>query len=150
MARRDADDDEIPYGLWVGAVDRATYSRRGQQALRDLEQALLAIPDKRLAYEHIAHEGQVCAVGAYLAWQQQQAAPDKDRAAIVKELEAEHYDEDESLRWTARAGQEAGLAWSLAWDIASTNDYHFGRAHTPEQRWEDMLAWVRKRIRQPV
>ena len=70
MGRADESDDAMPYGLWLGAVARATNSKRGQQTLRDLEQALLAIPDKRLAYEHVAHEGDVCAVGAYAAYKE--------------------------------------------------------------------------------
>lgn len=146
MARSDAGDDEMPYGLWLGAVTRATTSKRGQQTLRDLEQALLAIPDKRLAYEHISHEGEMCAVGAYVAYKEQQTDPSQDRGAIIKRLEDEYFWEGESLRQTARLGEESGIAWSLAWEIASVNDYCFGRDHTPEQRWEKMLAWVRQQI----
>lgn len=72
--------------------------------------------------------------------------PGKDRAAVVKELEDAYYWEDESLRWTARVGREAGIAWTLAWEIGAANDYAFGKGFTPEERWEKMLEWVREQI----
>lgn len=144
MSRRDSDDNPMPVGLWWSAYNRARTSNRGQQVLRDLEQALLAIPDKRLAYEHISHEGAVCAIGAYVTWQEQQAG--QDRSAAIKELEDCCYEEHESLRATAEIGEAAGIAWTLAWEIASANDYAFGRGFTPEERWERMLAWVRAQM----
>lgn len=149
MARH-GDDDIMPYGLWLKAVDRATYSKRGQQALRELEQALLAIPDRRLAYEHISLDGQVCAIGAYAAWKRQQDSPSKDRSTIIETLEDENLWDSESLRDSAELGQEVGLAWSLAWEIASANDYDFSRGYTPEDRWTKMLAWIKLRIIQPA
>jgi hypothetical protein len=146
MSRLDGSDDPMPEGLWWSAYRRARTSKRGQRVLRDLEQALLAIPDKRLAYEHISHEGAVCAVGAYVTWKELQADPSKDRAAVVKDLEAAYYWESESLRGTAMVGREAGIAWTLAWEIGAANDYAFGKGFTPEERWEKMLAWVREQI----
>jgi hypothetical protein len=144
MSRMDGSDDPMPEGLWWSAYRRARTSKRGQQVLRDLEQALLAIPDKRLAYEHISHEGAVCAVGAYVTWKEQQAG--KDRSAVIKELEDAYYWEHESLRQTAEVGKEAGIAWTLAWEIGAANDYDFGKGFTPEERWERMLAWVRNQM----
>lgn len=35
------DGEEVPEGLWRGAVDRAMYGKRGQKFLRELEQVLL-------------------------------------------------------------------------------------------------------------
>lgn len=146
MSRRDGSDDPVPEGLWWSAYTRARTSKRGQRVLLDLEQALLAIPDKRLAYEHISHEGTVCAVGAYVTWKELQADPSKDRAAVVKDLEDAYYWESESLHGTAQVGREAGIAWTLAWEIGAANDYEFGKGFTPEERWKKMLAWVRKQI----
>jgi hypothetical protein len=56
------------------------------------------------------------------------------------------YWEHESLRQTAEVGKEAGIAWTLAWEIGAANDYDFGKGFTPEERWERMLAWVRNQM----
>lgn len=49
---------------------------------------------------------------------------------------------------TAQAGKDAGLTFTLAWGIAAENDNDWVArgAETPEQRYDRILAWVRKRI----
>jgi len=53
--------------LWWSNIKRALNGKRGQRALRDLEEALVALPEKRLVRGHIATlDGSVCAVGALI------------------------------------------------------------------------------------
>lgn len=58
--------------------------------------------------------------------------------------DAYELDEDSESSWeTAEAGQKAGLSWSVSWHLAYLNDEAFSSA-TPEERYELMLAWVRR------
>lgn len=155
MGRRDASaappDEQLSDGVYRAGLLRALSSAKGQRTLRNLERALLAIPDRRLAYEEIAKDGMVCAIGAYAVWDKLERFPWLDREAQVKSLEKlidgwREDGDDIDLALTAEVGGMHGIAWTLAWEIASANDYLFGPKKTPEQRWRGMLKWVRQRI----
>jgi len=62
----DYDDEFYPNqaAMWWANVSRALKGRKGQQALMDLEQALLDLPEKRLISGYLAADGEVCALGA--------------------------------------------------------------------------------------
>lgn len=72
------------YDLWQANAKRAIAGRRGQQALRDLEAALLELPSKRLIAGRLAHHGEVCAIGALVA--HRRAAKGEDRDVVLTEL----------------------------------------------------------------
>lgn len=63
------EDEDYPgqFALWRGNLARSLASKKGQAALRDLRDALLALPTKRLIPYHIARNGEVCATGALVA-----------------------------------------------------------------------------------
>lgn len=167
----DGDGDQtITWEMWQWNADRALKGKRGQKALRDLREALLHLPEKRLIARalctvgaeripearpdgwnyarddilDIVHEqGQgVCAVGAYVWWQKVKAgaSPEEAFAALptLADTESEMYD-------TARAGKDAGLTYTLAWELAFTNDETFDGL-TPEQRYERFMAWLDESI----
>lgn len=181
--------------LWWANVARAMGGRRGQLALRELELALLALPEPKLISSHLAHNGQVCTVGA-LALHKRTAAGEA-REDVLAELEAQLPVECETCwhteavhrpgepcpsclanleRWwaeprnetnphwaprvcrefvpaewhsedgalvTAQLGRDIGLTFTLAWHLAYMNDEEFGSL-TPEQRYTQVLAWVRR------
>lgn len=137
---------EYPYGLWLGAVRRATFGKRGQAVLRELEAALLALPQKRLIDGAICREGDVCVLGA-LALRRKVAAG-MGATEARREL-AEHWPvEDFDDRWELREfSKEQGLTYALAWEAMAANDED-ARGMTPEGRYEYVLAWVRKRLRE--
>ena len=60
------DDDFNNQGLmWMANQERSIKGRKGQAALRELEAALLALPEKRLISGELENAvGEVCAVGA--------------------------------------------------------------------------------------
>lgn len=61
--------DPLAQGRWEANVERSIKGRKGQKALRDLRDALLAMPEKRLiADEFATPDGEVCAVGAAVAY----------------------------------------------------------------------------------
>lgn len=173
MSRFDDDGEGMPWELWERVVSQALAGRKGQAALADLEAALIALPEPKLIRDHLAADGGVCAVGAYVA--HKQAAERKlDVATVIDGLSAsvrcwcghgpymhgpkcsgkrwggddncncdEYEAEDDDIYETADAGINAGLSSTLAWHFAYLNDEEWGGA-TPEQRYERMLAFARR------
>jgi hypothetical protein len=86
---RFGDDYDEPFPnawwLWENSLGRAMSSARGQQALRDLEAALLALPEKKLISGALAMGGQVCAIGAYAL--HKGVAAGRSREEVMAELE---------------------------------------------------------------
>jgi hypothetical protein len=81
----------------------------------------------------------VCAVGAYL-WHQKVTAG-MDPAEAFGSLPHVFDDGSDELSETATLGQQAGLAYTLAWELAYRNDETYDRM-TPEERWTAFLAWI--------
>jgi hypothetical protein len=150
-----SEDEDFPgqFNLWQANCQRSINGKAGQKALRELEQALVALPDKRLiAGELQTADGEVCAIGALL----------KYRGIEKTEADPEEMEE---------VGIELGLPPLVAWKVVCQNDIEidgrylevFGPHHptyrfagrdmrlvsvTPGERYEKMLAWVRKQIQE--
>lgn len=197
-------DQILAQGRWERNARATLKSKRGRQALRDLRDALLALPDRRLIdsavctvggvdqrvpsmtdaefdamaalvaeestyaavnpdwprqYAEMSREGReeerkrfawiveregegVCAIGAYL-WHRKVKAG-MDPAAAFAEIPSVFDGEEgagDALNETAKLGEAAGLAYTLAWELAYRNDETY-RSKTPEQRYEAFLAWI--------
>lgn len=148
-----SDEEDFPgqFDLWQGNCRRSLQGKAGQAALRELEAALLALPDKRLiANDLINGEGEVCAIGALA----------KQKGAINGRLVSlGEYDMEE-------VGVLLGMPRLVAWKVVYENDkgidfeyetlpgpYRWPMERpqirvdvTPEIRYEKMLAWVREQI----
>lgn len=142
MSRFEFDDDEggVPWDMWEQIVSRALGSERGQRALAEFEEALLALPEKKLIEGHLASDEGVCLVGAYVANRRAKAEGLEMAEAIASIATRDDY---EDIAETAHAGKQAGLSHAVAWHMAYLNDEQFHEA-TPEERYEKMLAWVRR------
>ena len=127
--------------------------KAGQRELRELETALLALPEKRLIRDLLTDdEGGVCAIACY---------------AKYKGVDLSQFDpEDES----DEVGIAAGMPRLVAWQVVALNDieldtvwevahgpvqrweptYKGGIPHvrdmTPEERYEKVLVWVRRQL----
>ena len=133
-----SDDEDWPgqFELWQANCLRSLRGKRGQEELRVLRDALLALPDKRLIDgELVSADGEdVCAIGAY---------------AKAKGLDLQKYDPEDE---TDAVGIEAGMPRLVAWKVVEMNDMEFGRwdaypaKMTPEKRYEKMLAWVEAQL----
>lgn len=175
MSRFDFDGDEesIPWERWEQIVSNALGGKRGQQALAEIEEALLALPERKLIEGHLATDQAVCTVGALVAHKKAKRegtdiataiaamAANKpcncghDRAAHAEgscpgkkwggaSCYCDGFEQEEEEAWnTADAGRAEGLAWSVAWHMAYLNDEQMGSL-APEDRYEQMLAWVRR------
>ena len=110
---------------WRGAVASAIRGRRGQAFLREMEEALEAIPDKRLiSGELVSSDGECCAMGAVAM----------KRQMDVSDVDPEDRDAVAAL---------FGIAPAMAAEIAFRNDefdrvrgktYHLPEDHDPTDR----------------
>lgn len=127
MSRHDYSDDLDPLdlGRWRGRVASAIRGRRGQKLLRDLRDALDAMPEKRLIAGELMQEGEVCALGA---------------VGLARGCDMTGVDPEDS----ERVAQLFDIAEPLAREIVYENDE--GRMK-PEARWKYMREWAEKHIK---
>jgi hypothetical protein len=116
---------------WRGAVKSAIRGKRGQAFLREMLQALDALPEKRLIAEDLVSEEGCCALGAVAL----------QRGLDVSEIDPTDRDAVAKL---------FGIAGALAAETAYMNDEgrYYCSDETPEQRFSCMRAWVAAQIRE--
>lgn len=133
MSRSGYSEDCDNLMLWRGAVRSAIKGRRGQAFLRELLEALDALPQKRLvADEMLSPTGEVCALGS---------------VGVRRGMDAELL---EGLTEDAPddVAKHFGIAYALAAEIVYVNDearlpyYGPWRPESPEARWQRVRAWV--------
>jgi hypothetical protein len=132
-----SEDEDYPgqFELWQANCERSLRGKQGQEELRELRTALLALPEKRLILGALENaDGDVCAIAAY----------GKHKGLNLADFKAdpEFSDEDEDSDDVGIAG---GMPRLVAWKVVAMNDIHLDRC-TPEQRYERMLAWVESKI----
>jgi hypothetical protein len=114
---------------WRGQVASAIRGKRGQAFLRELLDALDAMPEKRLIAEALRADGEVCALGSIGA----------KRGVDLESLDPEDYD---------KLANVFGIAHQLVQEIEWINDEaSYYVAKTPEDRWAYVRAWVVKNIK---
>jgi len=156
VSRFNGDEDYPEYNnawdLWNASVNRHLGGAKGQQALRDLRAALLALPEPRLIEGRLADErGCVCTVGALALHRRTTAGEPREKvlsdlASLIKPDERwNEIDAYESEERTIQCGRDIGLKMTMAVTLAARND-DISRDETPEQRFERVLAWVNERI----
>jgi hypothetical protein len=172
MGRFESDYDEcsvgalLAWGRWQHNFPLAVNGKRGQAALRLLEAALLAMPEKRLISGWLATpDGECCVNGLYVAAKVAEDEGIPLREAVSKvaaqtdvpwdELErsgpGEYRDEwgrvEDGDGWepTVDAAKRAGLTFTLAWHLGDMND-ETCHGKTPEERYTYVLDWVRRHI----
>jgi hypothetical protein len=133
------DEGTIPWDLWEPIVARALAGPRGQAALAEMEEALLALPEHQLTSGALAEDGHVCAIGAAVAYRRakEQGRPIED---VISELSSLLI---ESAHETSEYGERLGFPRSLAWHFAWLNDEEFHGA-SPAERWKRMVAFVQR------
>ncbi len=130
MSRSGYSDDGDNLAMWRGMVASAIRGKRGQKLLRELAEAMDAMPEKILIADALKiDEGAYCALGVV------GAKRGIDLAAIDPE------DPDQ-------VGNAFDIAPCLAQEIEFINDDDFGCDHgeTPAQRWQRVRKWVAEKI----
>lgn len=144
MSRSGYRDDLDQWDLirWRGAVASAIRGKRGQALLKELEAALLTLPEKKLCAYAVAEPegGQVCALGAVLL----KRRLDKGMAlkAALEEIDRDYPEGEEAERFQP----EVDVAEALLKEIVYINDEDYAFS-TPEKRYEGVLSWVRQKIK---
>ena len=126
MSRSGYSDDLDPWEVicWRGAVSSAIRGRRGQAFLREMLDALDALPEKRLIVGHLVAEIGCCAIGA---------------VAVARGLDVSDLDPD----WPKAIAKRFGIARAMTQEIEYVNDGHDGWiSETPEQRFVRVRRWV--------
>lgn len=118
----DYDFDQWSFIRWRGQVASAIRGKRGQAFLKELVEALDALPEKRLILHELYAGGQVCALGSLGV----------KRGVEMESLDPEDYN---------TLGNVFEIAHQLVQEIEWVNDDAYYNA-TPEQRWEHMRAWI--------
>lgn len=149
----------LDHGRWEHNLRRTIKSKRGQQVLRDLRAALLALPAPRLidgamlAPSDPGCPDDVCLLGA-LARSRHVRLPVEVTHYSLRDL-APHdrwgmppdgWAIDEVAQW---ASNTLGMSWTMAWALIEVNDdaeWPWRSTETPEQRYRRVLAWVTERI----
>lgn len=151
-------DDPLNEGRWRGALRSAMRGKRGQAFLRELIEALDAMPEKALATNSFARDGEICALGAVAV----------KRGIDVSEFEPDK-DWDDSEVDHEKVAATFGIAESMAREIMYENDecdrWHWAddgslcegfrhgenrevrRHDMPQERWQRMREWAVKRLR---
>lgn len=130
--------DEFPgqINLFRANVERSIRSRDGQARLRELRDALLALPVKELQpeifAEGAANSPRVCALGA---WALAKCGGDVEQAHAMVPSDADDYETWDALQshgWPKLVVLEAVYMNDEAW---------FGNV-TPAERYKRVLKWV--------
>lgn len=128
-------------GLWAHSERRAFASARGKAALKELEAALLALPAKRLIESNVCDGSDVCAIGSIALKREIDAG--KDREAALSDLAGKWGGED----WydPYDLAPAFGIAKTVAFRTVEAND-EICQDDTPEERYANVLDWVRRKI----
>lgn len=156
--RFEGDGDEYFPGqqwLWERNLERNFSGAAGQAKLRELRDALLALPGKRLIETRLADEaGQVCALGALAVQRRVEAGVDRAEALddMARRVPVHptwgDIDGWEAEQATLAEAEACGVKQPMAVTVAYENDFGPSR-ETPEERYTRVLAWVEKRILEP-
>ena len=137
------DGCELDYSdlaMWRGRVASAMRGKRGQRLLRDILAALDAMPDKRLVKDVlVTPDGEACMLGAGALL----------RGVDVSDIEIDPYDSWDGHHETL--AERLDVAACLVQEIEYINDEAgpYGRAETPEERYERARRWLVKNIKEP-
>lgn len=140
MSRSGYTDDPENLAMWRGMVASSIRGKRGQKLLRELAEAMDAMPEKVLIADALKiEEGAYCALGVV----------GQKRGIDLAAIDPEAPDQ---------VAKAFDIAECLGQEIAYINDEQGGEyqkvdghwkfvAETPEKRWVRVRAWVEKQIR---
>jgi hypothetical protein len=123
-------DDNWSLIKWRGQVASAIRGKRGQAFLRELIEALDAMPEKRLIATELQLGGEVCAIGS---------------VGVRRGMDMSGLDPEDPDTIAATFG----IAHQLVSEIEFMNDEaYFGTS--PEGRWQFMRAWAAENLKAEV
>jgi len=124
-------DDQWQHIMWRGQVTSSIRGKRGQAFLRELVDALDAMPEKRLVRDALKEEDGVCALGC---------------VGVKRGGEMEKLDPED---WNGLSAA-FGIAAPLVREIEFMNDEAGWANETPERRWQRVRQWAASLIKEPT
>jgi len=134
------DGENWDYIRWAGAEKKTFNGKPGQAILKEIEQALLSMPEKRLIQDEWVTEDDVCILGSLHVFR-------KVKEENISWENARHAISEENIvgfESSDIAQRILHLTRTMAWTIIYENDEW--TVGTPEQRYDNMLRYVRSRI----
>lgn len=141
MSRSGYSDDLDNWAMikWRGMVASAIRGKRGQQLLRELADAMDAMPVKELIAEELEVDGAHCALGV---------------VGAKRGIDLSAIDPDDA----ERVSKAFNIAECLAQEIVYINDEDFSSykvvdgkwarcAETPAERWTRVRKWVAEQVK---
>lgn len=148
----DWDGEGVHPLMWERTCLNAIRGQKGQATLRELKEALLALPEPKLIDGAFAYKGEVCALGALAQYRfaaGKTVCWGESVIASIPQLEERLGDDLEDDYITLELGEKLGLKRALAWAISYENDEgDFWGKETPEKRYQRMLHWVNQNIKE--
>lgn len=140
-----------------GNIRRSVAGKKGRKFLSELESALLALPAKRLVLGTMAEAreegcpgaspvvptGEVCALGAVAI--ARAVAEGVPREEALAQLAKKFDPSEDGWTLTSEAAHHLKICHPLAYAVVYQNDV--GSARTPEQRYDNVLAWVQRKLK---
>lgn len=123
------DLDQPDLAMWRGRVASAIRGKRGQRMLRELRDALDAMPEKRLVARALEKDGQVCTLGA-----------------LTRSKGLSFPEPDFDTEFNGPLASALDVAECLIQEIEWENDEVVDDA-SPEHRWKRMRSWVETQIK---
>lgn len=140
MSRSEYSDDCEGLAMWRGAVNSAIRGKRGQQLLRELRDAMDAMPEKILISGELHEDGAYCALGV---------------VGAARGLNMENLDPDDSRSVSVAFNIADALAREVVYINDEAGDNHrYGPdgkwgyfPETSEERWTRVRKWVDEQIK---
>mgnify|MGYP001617680037 CR=1 FL=1 len=153
----DSVEDQLRYHAFAWNAHQALRGGRGQRILRELEAALIALPERRLIRgEFVTAAGEVCALGALAL--RRKLATGRSVPVALAEIRQEFgsLDEQNADVDCVDVGRALGIGEHIAWETIMQNDERREgcmperqEGCTPERRYEHVLTWVRAMLARP-
>ena len=127
-------DDQWAVIRWRGAVNSAIKGARGQAFLKELAEAMDAMPEKILITDALEHEGEFCALGVI----------GHKRGIDLSKIDTEDWHQ---------LSKQFGIAESMAREIMFENDddFFYPKEGVTEdaRRWSRVRKWIDRRLIKP-
>lgn len=121
--------------FYRSSVNNAINGKRGQKFLREMIDALDALPEKRLIMDDLAKDGAVCAIGS---------------VGLRRGIDMSKLDPEDAVG----ISEVFGIAECMAREVVFENDeglgYYNSESETPEARWRRMREWAEKHMKIPL
>ena len=130
--------------LYRANVERSIHSKAGQARLRELREALLALPAKALEADIFAEgtreQPRVCALGA---WALHKHGGDVDAAHAMVPRDGDDCETQQALK-------AHGWPKLVVFEAIYMNDEGSYRVQTPAQRYDYIMRWLDENLKAPL